>query len=105
MTLELLFGVQVEHLDRLAGAEGEDVGRGVHDGGFGFDGAAGDGGLVLKVDEGDLGRFDGDNPFVGFHRGEAMFDGCFRDAQLLELTLNVNKEKEHKCRHEIQISV
>ena len=85
VALELLLGVEVEHLDHLAGAEGEDVACGVHDGGFGFDGATGNGGLVLEVDEGDLGGFDGDDPLVGLHRGEAMFDGRFGDAQLLEL--------------------
>ncbi len=41
--------------------------------------------MVLEVDEGDLVGFDGDNPFVGFHGGEAMFDGGFGDLELLQL--------------------
>lgn len=85
VALELGLGIQIEHLDHLSTAEGEDVGGGVHDGCLGLDGAAGDLCLVLEVDEGDLGGFDGDDPFVGFHGGEAMFDGGFWDSQLLQL--------------------
>jgi hypothetical protein len=39
----------------------------------------------LEVNKGDLGWFDGDDPLVGFHCGEAMFDARFRDSKLLEL--------------------
>ena len=85
MTLEFLLGIKIKHLNHLAGAEGQNVGGGIHNSSLGFDGTAGHGGLILEINEGDLGGFDGDDPFVGFHGGEPMFDACFWDAQLLKL--------------------
>ena len=72
-------------MNHLPGSQSQNVGGGVHHGGLGLDGTTGDLGLILKVDEGYLGGFDGDDPLIGFHGGEAMFDARFWDSELLEL--------------------
>ena len=83
--LELGLGIEVEDLEGRAGAEGEDVGDGVHDGSLGLDGTAGDGGVVLQVDHRDLAGFDGNDPLVGRHGRETMLDGGLGNSELLEL--------------------
>ena len=85
VALELGLGVEVEDLEGCAGPEGQNVGLGVHDGGLGLDRAAGDGRVVLEVDQGDLAGLHGHDPLVGRHGREAMLDGALGNSELLEL--------------------
>ena len=85
VALELGLGVEVEDLEGRAGPEGQNVGLGVHDGGLGLDRAAGDGRVVLEVDQGDLAGLHGHDPLVGRHGREAMLDGPLGNSELLEL--------------------
>ena len=97
MTLELRFGIEVEHLDNLSTSEGEDVGRRVHHDGFGRHWTTSNLRLVLEVHEGELGGFNRDDPSVGLHSREAMFDARFGDSELLELVF-LDKKFETEMR-------
>mmetsp|Transcript_27593 Transcript_27593/g.79608 ORF Transcript_27593/g.79608 Transcript_27593/m.79608 type:complete len:1497 (-) Transcript_27593:110-4600(-) len=85
VALELGLGVEVEDLEGRPGPEGEDVGLRIHNGRLGLDRAAGDGRVVLEVDQRDLAGLDGHDPLVGRHGREAMLDGALGNSELLEI--------------------
>ena len=74
MSLDLGFGYKVENLHLSAVLQGDDLGNGIHDGGFGADGALD--GLVRhgSVENGKLVGLTNANEHVAFHCGAIEFD-------------------------------
>ena len=84
--------ISIEQLELNARAHRQNVLSRVHDAGFRCHGTTRDLSTVLQINHGHLRWFYADNPLIGFHSGETMFDTALGDTELLELQ-NYNQRR------------